>query len=252
MRAMFRSRSSRENVSPADSSRRTRSPSSSDTVRSPRSSSASRRSLASVDFPDPDSPVKNTTTPRWARGGRARRSSVGHARGHQPGGHLAAGVEQLAELAVGQLAPLHARLDQAERPPDLGGRVVGPLAFRQDRYAELGKVKVRCHRRTGAACSAGATRPPGGGSPRRRPRPRRGRAAPRRASARGGSGTGTTSVLAGSCPAAARTARTSASGRVTRSAGPATSGSSRMRARSWSARCRSWPICRWPSGRLVA
>ena len=39
---------------------------------------------------------------------------------------------------------------------------------------------------------------------------------------------------------------------MTRSAGPATSGSSRMRARSWSARCLSWPSCRWPSGRLVA
>ena len=76
IRAMFRSRSAREKVSPADSSRRTRSPSSSDTVRSPRSSSASRRSRARVDLPDPDSPVKNTTRPRADRGGRALRSSA--------------------------------------------------------------------------------------------------------------------------------------------------------------------------------
>jgi hypothetical protein len=76
IRAMFRSRSSRENVRPADSSRRTRSPSSSDTVRSPRSSSASRRSRASVDLPEPDSPVKKTTSPRLDLGGRARRSSA--------------------------------------------------------------------------------------------------------------------------------------------------------------------------------
>ena len=78
--------------------------------------------------------------------------------------------------------------------------------------------------------------------------------APRSSTAlpRGGSGTGTTSVPSGSWRAAARTARTSASGRMTRSAGPATSGSSSMRARSWSARCLSWPSCRRPSGRLVA
>ena len=84
--AMFRSLSSRENVSPAESSRRTRSPSSSDTVRSPRSSSASRRSLARVDFPDPDSPVQNTTRPRRDCGGRARRSSAATPAGiSQPG-----------------------------------------------------------------------------------------------------------------------------------------------------------------------
>src|ERR1700744_1954529 len=61
---------------------------------------------------------------------------------------------------------------------------------------------------------------------------------------RGGSGTGTTVVVAGRLWAAASTARTSASGRTTTSAGPATSGSRSNRAFIWSARWRSCPIWR--------
>ena len=51
---------------------------------------------------------------------------------------------------------------------------------------------------------------------------------------RGASGTGITMVSAGRCDLAARTARTSASGRVTISAGPPTRGSTSRRAFSWS------------------
>ena len=78
---------------------------------------------------------------------------LSHAGGHQPGGHLVARVEQLAELAVRQVAPLEPGLDQAERPPDLGRRVVGPLAFRQDLDAELGQIKISGIRTTSAYCS---------------------------------------------------------------------------------------------------
>ena len=59
-------------------------------------------------------------------------------------------------------------------------------------------------------------------------------------------------MLAGRLAVAASVARISASGRCTRPAGPAISGSSRIRALSWPARCRSWPICRLFSGSLVA
>ncbi len=74
--AILRSRSARENVRPAESSERTRSPSSSETRRSARSASRSRRSLAIVDLPDPDRPVRNSTTPRSERGGLACLSSA--------------------------------------------------------------------------------------------------------------------------------------------------------------------------------
>jgi len=55
-------------------------------------------------------------------------------------------VEQLAELAVGQLAALEPRLDPPERPPDLRPRVVRPLALGQDLQPELVKVKFRVFR----------------------------------------------------------------------------------------------------------
>ena len=103
--------------------------------------------------------------------GRARRPGPAQFRddggSHQPGGHRAAGIEQLAEFAVGQLAALQARLDQAERPPDLGGRVVGPLSLGQDFHPELGKIKVSV-----AAVPVGQAVLRG-----RRPRPRPGTAA---------------------------------------------------------------------------
>ena len=88
IRAILRSRSARENDSPADSSCRTRSPSSSETRRSPRSDSTSLRSLAIVDLPDPDSPVRNSTRPRSDRGRRTRRSSRATAGGREPGRYL--------------------------------------------------------------------------------------------------------------------------------------------------------------------
>ena len=55
-------------------------------------------------------------------------------------------VEQLAELAVGQLAALQPRLDAPERPPDLRQRVVRPFALGQDLQPELLKVKFQASR----------------------------------------------------------------------------------------------------------
>ena len=60
-----------------------------------------------------------------------------------------------------------------------------------------------------------------------------------------------TRVPGGRLRAAACTVRTSASGRSTISAGPATMGSSSSRAFSWLAACRSWPIWWQCSGALV-
>ena len=108
--------------------RRTRSPSSSDTVRSPRSLSASRSARAIVDLPEPDRPVKKMTRPRSLRGGRARRSSAATAGGVNQDGYLLAAVEQVVELADGQVGALGARLDQGQRAPHLGRPVVGPVA----------------------------------------------------------------------------------------------------------------------------
>ena len=64
IRRMLVSRSSRLNVRPADRFRRTTSPSRLVTVRSPASSSESITAWATVDLPLPDSPVKNSTSPR--------------------------------------------------------------------------------------------------------------------------------------------------------------------------------------------
>ena len=76
MRRMLMSRCSLLNPSSDDRFLRTRSPSSSVTGRPPISSIFTISALAIVDLPDPDSPVKNTVKPCFARGGYERRSSV--------------------------------------------------------------------------------------------------------------------------------------------------------------------------------
>src|SRR6266545_433298 len=68
---------------------------------------------------------------------------------------------------------------------------------------------------------------------------------------RGASGIGTATVSGGSCARAASTARTRASGPVTSSAGPATSGKSSSRACIPPARWRSWPSSRRCKGPRV-
>ena len=69
MRRMLMSRCSFENPSSDDRCFRTTSPSSRVTGRPPISSSLTSSTLAMVDLPDPDRPVKNTVNPCWARGG---------------------------------------------------------------------------------------------------------------------------------------------------------------------------------------
>ena len=56
-----------------------------------------------------------------------------HPGGSEPAGDGGARVEQRAELGVGQLVLFGARLDQRERPPDLGARIVGPVTRGDDR-----------------------------------------------------------------------------------------------------------------------
>ena len=76
MRRMFRSRCAREKPSSDDRCLRTRSPSSSVTLRPPRSRNLTSRTLAIVDFPAPDNPVKKIVRPCCRRGGWLRRSSA--------------------------------------------------------------------------------------------------------------------------------------------------------------------------------
>ena len=75
IRSTLRSRSARLKPRPDDSSRRAASPSTNVTDL-PRSTRASTSPRASVDFPDPDKPVKNTVKPRSVRGGRQRRRTA--------------------------------------------------------------------------------------------------------------------------------------------------------------------------------
>ena len=148
MRAMLRSRSAREKVSPADRSCRTRSPSSSDTVRSPRSVSASASPRAMVDLPEPDRPVKKMTRPRSARA-----SGPAAAPGPRSPGRtradLGPGIQQRAQLGVGQLALLGAGLISASGP-DLRARVVGPLAAPMTGIRTPGRATGRSWYRRGA------------------------------------------------------------------------------------------------------
>ena len=62
-----------------------------------------------------------------------------HARRSEPGGNLGAGIEQRAELGIGQLALLGSRFDQRERAPHFRPRVVGPLAGADDRDRHSGQ-----------------------------------------------------------------------------------------------------------------
>ena len=75
MRRMLMSRCSLEKPSSEERFLRTRSPSSSVTGRPPISSSLICSTLATVDLPDPERPVKNTVKPWRLRGGWVRRSS---------------------------------------------------------------------------------------------------------------------------------------------------------------------------------
>ena len=108
--------------------------------------------------------------------GRAGAAQLtGHTRRGEPGGDLGPGIEQRAELGVGQLVALGAGLDQAERPPDLRARVVGPLAGADDRgSARPGRASAPflIHRGHRPAPASPACRPAGAWPRRRRPRPR--------------------------------------------------------------------------------
>ena len=64
---------------------------------------------------------------------------TGHALRREPAGHLGPGIEQRAELGVGQLVALGAGLDQGERPPYLRARIVGPFAGADDRNRHAGQ-----------------------------------------------------------------------------------------------------------------
>ncbi len=69
MRRMLMSRCSLENPSSDDRCLRTMSPSRRVTGLPPISSSLTRSTLATVDFPEPERPVKNTVKPWRLRGG---------------------------------------------------------------------------------------------------------------------------------------------------------------------------------------
>ena len=172
--------------------------------------------------------------------GRALRSSAVTPSGISHDGTAAVGVEQLGELGAGELASLGTRRDQAKRPPDLARGVVRPLGLGKHLHPELG-CRVRAPPRVGQQVCAHHAR-------RRSPPARR---VPRRGSPRG-QRYGDDERAVRQLPCRREHRRTRASGLVTTAAGPDTSGSSRIRAFSWPARCLSWPMCRCPSGRLVA
>jgi hypothetical protein len=82
MRSTFVSRDSRSNPSPFDRWCRTSSPSSR-VVPRPSSSSSAARARATVDLPEPDKPVKNTTAPRRWAPLAARATSAAEAGGYR-------------------------------------------------------------------------------------------------------------------------------------------------------------------------
>ena len=75
IRRIFRSRCSLENPSSEDKFLRTISPSSKVTGLPPISINLVNTAFAIVDFPDPESPVKNIVKPRFDNGGNVLRSS---------------------------------------------------------------------------------------------------------------------------------------------------------------------------------
>ena len=75
IRRIFRSRCSLENPSSEDKFLRTISPSSKVTGLPPISINLVKTAFAIVDFPDPESPVKNIVKPRFDNGGNVLRSS---------------------------------------------------------------------------------------------------------------------------------------------------------------------------------
>ena len=121
IRRMLVSRSSLENVRPADRCRRTTSPSRLVTVRRPCSSSRSTRARASVDLPLPDRPVKKSTRPCSSGSGRSRVDDVADRRGVLAGIVLGERVDRVA--CDVRRDDLDAQL--RGRPPGRRGRPAG-------------------------------------------------------------------------------------------------------------------------------
>ena len=65
-----------------------------------------------VDLPEPDSPVRNSTSPRSDRRPSHPAQLAGDGRRGEPRRDRGAGVEQVAELVGGQVLLLGAGLDQ--------------------------------------------------------------------------------------------------------------------------------------------
>ena len=139
MRAMLRSRSAREKVSPADSSCR-------NVVAVEQRDGAVPPFGQRLGQPAGDGGLAGSgqagEEDRQAALGPGRPGPAqltGHARRSEPGGNLGTGIEQRAELGVAQLALLGARFDQRERAPHFRARVVGPLAGADDRDRYAGQ-----------------------------------------------------------------------------------------------------------------
>src|SRR3954447_13877907 len=112
---MLMSRCSLEKPSSEERCLRTTSPSRIVTGRPPISSSFTSSTLAMVDLPEPDRPVKNTVKPCLWRGGGLLWGSLTVVGEGEPLGQVAALVEALAKLGAGDV----------ENPGALGHLVLG-------------------------------------------------------------------------------------------------------------------------------
>ena len=176
IRRTLRSRSALLKPSPAESSRRTTSPSSRVTVRSPVSRSESASPRAIVDLPEPEKPVKKTTRPRCRRGGRARASSLATAGGvcHSGSGKPRSSRSSISAGVMRE--PAVARRDVVAPAPLAVPVVVGQLARAP---APAGRRR-RASRRWRARGSRRTRRRPGPAAARRASRRRGAAAAPPR------------------------------------------------------------------------
>ena len=111
MRRMLMSRCSLEKPSSEERFLRTMSPSSSVTGRPPVSMNLTSSTLAMVDLPEPERPVKNTVKPCWWRGGWVRRSSSATSGKVNQAGQVAPFLQPAAQLGAGDVEGPRARRD---------------------------------------------------------------------------------------------------------------------------------------------
>ena len=139
IRRTLRSRSALLKPSPAESSRRTTSPSSRVIVRSPVSRSASASPRAMVDLPEPEKPVKKTHQAAVPARRAGPDQLLGDRRRGVPLGQREAAVEQVVDLGRGHRQAAVARRDVVAPAPLAVPVVVGQLARDQHPQAAAGE-----------------------------------------------------------------------------------------------------------------